>query len=166
MSQVISILRWMDNLLGQMAKILTAVTIFIQMLVMFAGVCFRYFLKSPLTWSDELSSYLLVLVTFFGAYVALRSKELARIELFISMVPAKLRKPISLIATILVLVLLAAIIYYGAMLVMSPTILKQRTPAMQLPMAWFYTIIPVAAAMMSVHLIVAMYDTLLEERNR
>ncbi|MFZ5754171.1 MAG: TRAP transporter small permease [Bacillota bacterium] len=160
---MVSALRSLDNYLGRIAEVLTAASICIQMLIMFAGVIFRYFLKSPLTWSDELSCYLLVLVTFFGGYVALRNEALAKIELFLIQIPAKPRKFLVFIANVLILILLLAIIYYGTTLVFSPVIIKQRTPALDLPMYWFYSIIPAAAVMMIVRLIVVMHDMFQEK---
>lgn len=166
MKQVINVIKGADNVLGRIAEVLTAASICVQMVVMFAGVCFRYFFKSPLTWSDELSCYLLVLVTFFGGYVALRNDALAKIEIVLSRFPAKTRKSLVFVANLLIVVLLVAIIYYGTMLVLSPVILKQRTPAMQLPMYWFYSIIPVASAMMIVRLFVMIYDMFQQEGDK
>ncbi|AOQ22918.1 hypothetical protein MTAT_24450 [Moorella thermoacetica] len=166
MRQVVNVLRNLDNVLGRIAEVLTAASICVQMVVMFAGVCFRYFFKFPLTWSDELSCYLLVLVTFFGGYVALRTNAMAKIELVIKLFPPKIRKLSIFLANILVVVLLVAIIYYGTMLVLSPVILKQRTPAMKLPMYWFYSIIPVASAMMIVRMFIMIHDMFQQEGDK
>ncbi|WP_338827551.1 TRAP transporter small permease [Neomoorella thermoacetica] len=166
MKPLINALKGADNVLGRIAEVLTAASICVQMVVMFAGVCFRYFFKSPLTWSDELSCYLLVLVTFFGGYVALRTNAMAKIELVLNLFPPKIKKLSILLANILIVVLMIAVIYYGTMLVLSPVIMKQRTPAMQLPMYWFYSIIPIASAMMIVRVFVMIYDMFQREGDK
>ena len=43
------------------------------------------FLNRPLSWSDEMATFMLVYVTFLGTYVASNTGHLAKVELFISL---------------------------------------------------------------------------------
>ncbi len=56
--------------------------------VVFIGICFRYFLDLPLAWSNELSQFLLVWLTFFGAAAATRrAKHLSIDDIFNALGP-------------------------------------------------------------------------------
>lgn len=158
MQKIILVLKKVDNFLSKVAKIITAAAICIQMVIVFLGVVFRYFLKSPLLWSDELACYLLVFVTFFGSYVALKEKALANIELITSKLPGMIRRIVMLVSNITVIILLGAVLYFGVVLSMSPVVLKAVSPAMELPTVIFYAILPLAAFMMIVHMLVAIYE--------
>jgi TRAP-type C4-dicarboxylate transport system permease small subunit len=152
------LLKKLDESLSRLARVITAFSIFIQMVVMFLGVIFRYFLKNPLTWSDELSTYLLVFVTFFGSYVALKDKALANIELAVNKLPRPARRIVVLIANLTTTFLLGAVVCFGIMLCLSPAVLNTNSPSMNLPTVIFYAVLPIAAFMMVVHMICAAYD--------
>jgi TRAP-type C4-dicarboxylate transport system, small permease component len=163
MGQVIAVLRKVDDAIGWAANAITAIAIGIQTLIMFVGVCFRYFFNSPLTWSDEISTFLLVLVTFFGSYVALRQKMLAKIEILVNKLPGMPKLAVMLLANLMSMVLLVAIAYFGSELVMSPVVLKQSTASLDMPIWFFVAIIPFSAVMMIVHMIIETYDIILRK---
>lgn len=154
------IFRTIDGFFEKIARAVTAVAICIQMVIVFIGVVFRYFFDSPLSWSDEFATYLLVIITFFGAYVALVDKMLAKIELLVDRLPQPYKLFMIMTANMMSLSLLAAIAYFGTELALSPVIMRQTTPAMQLPMWWFFSIIPIAAVLMINHIILETYDVI------
>jgi len=158
----INVLKVLDRFLGKAAEIITALAVFVQMVLIFVAVCFRYFLNSPLTWSDELSSYLLVVVTFFGAYGALRLNLMAKIELAINSIPIDVRRFLVLLANLATFIFVAIVIYSGVLLTLSPAVVQQKSPALGLPMYWVYVVVPLASIMMVIHLIVRAYETFYE----
>lgn len=160
MRQIMSIIKKVDDFLTQTARIVTAIAVAIQMVLVFTGVIFRYFLKSPLTWSDELVTYMLVFVTFFGSYVALKDKALAKITILVVKLPRLARRIVVLAANLATVFLLAFVAYYGYLLASSPVILKTVSSAMRMPTVIFYAIIPITAVMMIVHMVVAIYEDL------
>lgn len=151
-------LRKIDNFFSQLARILTALCVFVQMIIMFVGVCFRYFINRPLTWTDEVATLLLVAVTFFGSYVALKDGILAKIDLLIDRLNGPTKKIVMFLSGLSTILLLLGMIYYGTKLGLSPTVSKQVSPALQMPMAWFFSIIPISGVMMLLHVVVEMYD--------
>lgn len=163
MRQLMSFLRVLDGYFGKIAKAFTAIALCIQMIVVFIAVVFRYALNSPLTWSDELATYLLVIITFFGSYVALREKMLAKIDLLVDRLPRKPRLVTRFIAYLMSLSLLIAIVCVGSQLAFSPVVMKQTTPSMQLPMFWFFLIIPASAILMINHILIQAYDLFVEK---
>lgn len=62
----------------------------------FAIVCVevisRSYLGIAISWSEELSRYLIIVSTYFGAAAAVRSRDHIRVELLIDFVPPKWRR--------------------------------------------------------------------------
>ena len=72
--------------------ILMAICFGSMTLVIFAQVIFRYILKSPLAWSEELARYLFVWVSFIGSVVAARRNQHIGVEMLVNKLPAGFRK--------------------------------------------------------------------------
>ncbi|MFR6334249.1 MAG: TRAP transporter small permease [Eisenbergiella sp.] len=53
----------------------------LQVCLIFVSMVMRYFLNRPLSWSDEMATFMLVYVTFLGTYVASNTGHLAKVEL-------------------------------------------------------------------------------------
>ncbi len=157
---VIRVLRALDQALGRTAEVLTAVSVLAQTLVVLAQVVCRYALKSPLIWADELARYLLVFMSFMGGYAALRRGLLATVDVLGDRLNEAAKRIVSLVACLFGICLLMVVVYYGGRLVVSPSIVKQLSPAMRLPMYWIYGVVPLSAAMMIVHLVVAVWGKL------
>ena len=73
--------RALDRVLGGACEAAAAALVAAEVVILFAGVAFRYALDSPLTWSDELASTLFLWTVMLGAAVALRRGEHMRLEL-------------------------------------------------------------------------------------
>ena len=83
MQKILHGLDCFNGTIVRIVKFIVSVCIAVQILIIFAGVIWRYFLNAPLSWVDEVAALLLVMIAFMGCYVALASRKLARIELFI-----------------------------------------------------------------------------------
>ena len=137
-----------DNIIFNTIRIVVAAMLFVVMCVLFAAVVFRYFINRPLNWADEMCTYLLVSITFLGAYLAQRKGGLARVTFFIDKLPPKARLVIDLIGKILVAALLVLITYQGILMLQQPTVRIQRTVALQWPIMIFYAQIPLMSILM------------------
>lgn len=157
---MIRILRSVDEYLDQAFKVLIEIAVGVQTLVVAAQIVYRYFLRSPLVWGEELARYLLVFISFFGGAVAMKAGVLANVDLLVNWLPGKLRKVVILAAQLSIILFLLVVTLYGYKLAVSPSALKQLSPAMRLPMYWVYAMIPVAGVVMILHAVVATYDSL------
>ena len=113
-----------------------------QILLIFATVVFRYALNRPLSWSDELATFLLVYITFFGCFIAANNNKLVKIE-FVVNTMGPFKKLAQVLAKLVSLALIGVICFYGYKLLFSPIIQNQRSPAMRLPMSVFFWVTPV-----------------------
>jgi len=84
-----------ENLLVFIASILLAVLTFIITM----GVIGRYFFNSPFAWTVEFSEYILLYVTFFSASCVLRQAGHVNIEIFVEIIPEKVKKNLYIFTT-------------------------------------------------------------------
>lgn len=112
--------------------------------VLVAQVALRYLFNAALPWPEELSQFLLVLISFLGMYRAIGKDQHIRIDWL-----PKTRRPLLLTLRIAglvaVCVFLGYVGYGGWQLAM--TAWEQPSTALRVPMAIPYLIVPVACGL-------------------
>ena len=112
----------------------------------------RYFLGDPSSFTDELARYLLIWIGMLGgAYASGKNMHLA-----IDLLPAKLtgknKYRLMLFIYILIILFVAATFVIGGIrLVYITYTLGQTSAAMQIPLAYVYSILPIAGLLMIVY---------------
>lgn len=112
----------------------------------------RYFLGDPSSFTDELARYLLIWIGMLGgAYASGKNMHLA-----IDLLPAKLtgKNKYRLMIFIYILIILfvaATFVIGGIRLVYITYTLGQTSAAMQIPLAYVYSILPIAGLLMIVY---------------
>ncbi len=89
-----------------LAKILLAAMIVVVALQVFC----RYLLNNPLSWPEELSSFLLIWLTYLIADVLLKRQGHVQIDFFTGKLPEKTQHVISIVVNIYILVFLGFLI--------------------------------------------------------
>lgn len=105
------------------------------------GVLFRYVLKAPLPWSEEMARYLMIWGVSLGASIAFREGSHVGITILMDRLNKTLGRILIRFAQIIIIVFMATISIYGFILVSK--LKGQTSPAMEIPMAWAYLAIPV-----------------------
>ena len=105
----------------------------------------RYFLGAPSSFTDELARYLMIWIGILGAaYVSGRNKHVA-IDVLPSRLSVKTQKKLRLVVRILIILFcLLALVIGGSRLVYVTYVLDQYSPALQVPLALVYMVIPVS----------------------
>ena len=134
--------RFNDRLIWAVKYFLCAV-LTLQVCLIFVSVVMRYFLNRPLSWSDEMATFMLVYVTFLGTYVASNTGHLAKVELFISLFKGPLHTAAKILSRIFSAGLVGWIGFYGTKMYFSNIIQNQVSSAMQIPMRFVWWILPV-----------------------
>lgn len=129
-------------------------TLFVSLLLLvgvtFLQVVFRFFFTA-LTWSEELSSFLLVWVSLLGMAVGFKRGSHIAVTFLLEKLHPFLRKVVQVLIAILGLLFFGIVSWYGR--VMMQTEASQVTPAMGLSMAWIYLMYPVTGAITLVHIL-------------
>ncbi|HWQ77845.1 MAG TPA: TRAP transporter small permease subunit [Anaerovoracaceae bacterium] len=157
MKVILNGIRWIDNLLYRITKLIVALIIGAQMMLVFIGVIWRYFFNSPIIWVDELTSYLLVMVTFLGCFVAFIEKKLASVTILPLYLKGLKQKLLMLFANIICVFVLVLIINYGILLCRQPAVTSMVTPVLQWPLIIFYSMLPVTMCFLLFHMILVVY---------
>jgi TRAP-type C4-dicarboxylate transport system permease small subunit len=119
--------------------------------VVFLQVLFRYLLRQPLFWSEELPRYLLIWMTFLAAALAQKHDAHINITLCIAPLSTRARQALKILTDAVILAFFWVLIYSGS-LVTSITA-HHRSTALQLPMGLVYAALPVGAILMSLYLL-------------
>ena len=130
-----------DRILGNVLATIMAVMVINVLWQVFT----RFLLGDPSSFTDELARYLMIWVGVLGAaYISGRSMHVA-----IDLLPTKLNKDgqikLKIFVNILIIVFcFAALVVGGSRLVYITYILQQYSPALQIPLALVYLIIPIS----------------------
>ncbi|MFX0555779.1 TRAP transporter small permease [Maribacter sp. CXY002] len=105
----------------------------------------RYVTGDPSSFTDELARYLMIWIGVLGAaYVSGRNLHVA-IDILPTRASLKTQKRLRVIVTILVILfVLFAFVIGGSRLVYISYVLGQQSPALQVPLAVVYIIIPIS----------------------
>ena len=75
----------LDRWIGHLAESVGAAIVVAETCILFAGVVSRYVFDNPLTWTDELASFLFLWLAMLGTIVALRSDGHMRLTTLVNM---------------------------------------------------------------------------------
>ena len=105
----------------------------------------RYILSSPSSFTDELAGFLLIWVGVLGAaYVAGRKEHLAIDILIQRSSPARQRLLLYIIYSLILLFALSVMVTGGVILMYTRFALQVKSAALQLPLGYVYSVLPVS----------------------
>lgn len=149
------VLTILSEKLNKITEKVVAVLLAAMAIVVFLQVIFRYVFHASLPWSEELSRYILVWLTFLSASIAVRRNAHIGVEAVVNFLPLKAKKAVKSIAYLLTFILFIILIYYGGKVVQIT--MHQMSPAMRIPMGYMYAAVLVGACLMTLHLFVRIF---------
>jgi TRAP-type C4-dicarboxylate transport system permease small subunit len=131
--------RWIDRVVDAVA-----IAAFAGMFACVLGqVLFRYFLGSPLTWSDELARYLFVWASFLGWIIAARPRSHLSIDMAASRAGPRGRAVLRLVGALAGLAFAGLLVFYGWRI--TARNLDVETTTLFFTMGVVYAMVPAAA---------------------
>lgn len=109
----------------------------LMVLFVFLNVMLRICFDSGLTWSEELSRYLFVFVTYIGAISAMRVNGHMIVDMLISKVNPKIQMLLYVVSQSLVAILMGILVHGSFKMVMQNT--ASRTAALGISYALLYS---------------------------
>ncbi|WP_405398838.1 TRAP transporter small permease [Maribacter sp. Asnod2-G09] len=130
-----------DSVLGKTLVLIMSVMVINVLWQVFT----RYVTGNPSSFTDELARYLMIWIGVLGAaYVSGRNLHVA-IDILPLRQSKKTQKKLKIIVTILIILFVFfAFVIGGSRLVYISYVLGQQSPALQLPLAVVYLIIPIS----------------------
>lgn len=104
---------------------------------------FSRFIKYSLPGTEELARLLIVWLTFLGTSLAIYEKMHLGVRYFVGLVSINKQKKIDFLIHMLMIVFFGVLVVYGFKLTM--TTMATTSPALQLPMGFFYGVIPISS---------------------
>lgn len=140
------------NLLASSLRIISIIALVIMVFVIVLQVAARYVLRTPVGWTEEVAIATMVWITFFGSFLAFNDKKHMRITLLFNTASPVCQRVMLLLGNTLVMVLNGYIVYYG--LRYAVAFQRLRSPYLGIPMYYQYMIIPLAAGLWFLYLLI------------
>ena len=159
-SIVSTISRMLRHVENAVAVILLAVICFITGL----QVVFRFVLKHPLSWSDELATFSFVWLALLGAAIGVREKAHIGVDVFVRLLAPRWRWLTELGVVLLLQLFFVCLCKLGISFV--GRIGDERAATLGVQMFWVHLALPVNAALMLVHSVPTLVSILTTGRPR
>lgn len=125
------------KLLDWIEEILCVCCTIVMTLLVFANVFSRYILHYSLSFSEEITTYLFVLLSLMGTAVAAKRRAHLGLSILTDAVSPAARKMLYVVGFAIATAFSAALFYYGILMVINQYTLGMETSAMQWP-EWIY----------------------------
>ena len=127
-------LRTLDRLVDQLSQVLAAFLVVVEIVILFAGVIWRYAFDNPLVWVEELAAILFLWLVSLGAVIALSRGEHMRMTVLVGRLSLSRRRFAARISALIVAVVAVGLVVPG----WSYAVQQQAivTPVMQIPGSW------------------------------
>ena len=137
----------LSRFLTKITAILGGLSLFINVLVVFSSVIFRYAFHSPLEWAEEVARALMIALVFFGVATSSGRGGHIGIDLFLGLLPSSLRAyVVHSTRWILVFVSIGLVISSYDLVYIS----LEQTTETGMPLALFYIPVFIGAIVMFV----------------
>ena len=127
-------------------KIVSCVSVAVMAVLVFANVIARYAFNSPLAFSDEIASYLFILMSFMGTAIAARRHAHLGLSIVTDRLSPKGRKYMGVVMYGISAFFCLLVVIFGIQMVASQYQLGQETATMQWPECIYGLFVPVGAA--------------------
>ncbi len=140
-----------EKFLVRTNQVFIGVMMGIMFVLVFINVVTRYVFGFSFATTEEISTFLMIWITYIGAGLALREGRLAAIDLFQDLLPEKIRRATRAMIGIIILIFFSILAYYGTKMVQFGW--AQETWATQIPRGIPYLAVPLGAVFFGLHLI-------------
>ncbi|MCF8565151.1 TRAP transporter large permease subunit [Alicyclobacillus tolerans] len=136
---------WFDSFLLNASIVLLCSMV----IVLALGVFYRYVLNSPLSWTNELGTYMFVWLVFLGTTATIRRNEMPSVSFVIQRLPRSIKKGVNSLSQWIGLIM--GILLVGQGILACLDMWAQRSPALQIPMGIPLLIMPLAGLGIAIH---------------
>lgn len=147
-------------------KFVACVCVSIMAVLVFANVIARFVFKHSMAVSDEMSTYLFVLMSFMGTAIAARRKAHLGLTIVTDRLSPRARLAVQMLMYALSALFCLLIVIFGILMVVSQYQLGQETATMQWP-EWIYgSFVPIGAAFAMIAFLQTMAEMYREYRTK
>lgn len=133
------------------------VTMITALVALFCNVVLRYGFNYSLAWSEELVRDVIIITTFIGCSAAVKNRSMIKIDATVQIFPV-LKKPLSWVSNISVLIFAAMLVYFGGLMVNQQMITGQKSIIMEIPLVYMYSVMPLTGVLMFIRTLQVIYQ--------
>jgi TRAP-type transport system small permease protein len=124
-------------------------SLIVMLSVMVLNIFFRYILNKPIAWSDELSNYLFIWMSFLSSAYVMGNDAHVRVVAIESRLPSKVRYIIHFFMNCIMMMVFCC--YIGPTFRMLNKL--KDSNMMRIPLKFVYIIMPVAFLLICIHIV-------------
>jgi C4-dicarboxylate transporter DctQ subunit len=117
----------------------------IATILTFTQVLFRYGLNDSIFWAEEAILYLIISMSFLSTSLGIRRGTHITVDVLKAMISKPYLPIFKAVSAIIGMAFAAALLYYGGKLFMVTLMRGQLSPALRMPIASIYALIPITA---------------------
>ena len=115
----------------------------------------RYVLDASLSWSEELSRYLMIWTAMLGAVAVLDETDFVSFRWIVNLMSPRMQNIFRVLMILSSLVFLCIMEWYGIKLAIHN--MKQLSPALYMPIGWVYAAMPAGCLLIAIRLIIEIF---------
>ncbi len=119
-----------------------------MVVIVFGNVIFRYFLNSAIAWSEEVSRFMLIWLSFLGAVIAFMKNEHLGLDLLVKYLPPIASRALVVLADVLVIIALFFMTKGGIEMTVDSFASGWVSSAVPIPYGYVYAIAPISSGLM------------------
>lgn len=150
----------MRTLLGKIEDIICAICLVVMTALTFANVIARYVFSASFSFSEEITTYLFVLLSLIGSAAAARRNAHLGFTAILDLFPDGLKRAIQTFSYLMATLFSAALFWYGINMVQSQIYHGQVTAGMQWPEWIFGSFVPLGAFFITIEFLFMLIDTI------
>ena len=137
-----------NKLLDRIESFAMIVLMLVATIVSIVQVIARYVFNNSLYWSEETILYALIRMSFLAGSMGVRYSAHICVEVLPLMVGPRMVVVLKYVAAILGAIFALTLVYYGTRLFINTNNMGQLSPAMRIPVAYIYAMIPISGTFM------------------
>src|SRR5699024_3233180 len=139
-------------------------TLFIIMVsLVFLQVLTRFVVNYPISWTVEISRYLMIYIIFLGSALLVRKRAHIAVDFLLEIVKSKAKSILDMIVLIVSIIFFAILLVFGTQLTFI--VIGQTTPNLQFSMAWDYAAVPIGGLLMFLNALAVLFEKILNKGN-
>ncbi|MBQ9478605.1 MAG: TRAP transporter small permease [Selenomonadaceae bacterium] len=150
----------MRSMLAKIEDIICAIALGFMTILTFANVVARYVFSASFSFSEEITTYLFVLLSLIGSAAAARRKAHLGFTAILDLMSSGVKRAITMMSYTLAFLFSSALFYYGLNMVSSQMRRGQVTAGMQWPEWIFGAFVPLGAFFIALEFLFLLLDTI------
>jgi C4-dicarboxylate transporter DctQ subunit len=130
-------------------RVLAGLLLIASVCLNFANVIGRYFFSASIEWAEEIILFLMVGCVFLGQGVVAWRGTYLRMDIFVTMMPPKIRDALNMFADLVLIVAAIAVVVFATPVIRDLWNFDQRSQAANFPLVYPQAMVPIGFTIMA-----------------